>query len=319
MDFAALVAAESGTVNVLEFTWPPPSPEQESYQCLGYVVMLRVQGFLLCVPEGFLTAEELEQGQQATPLEGIGPSCTLEATPVALSAGGEWEVPALLEPVPAVIVDLSESLVSALMPADLSAAGLYVFREGDAVQQLANQQVAMMDLMTAITNRLDALTKAQEPQALPQTAPPGLPSANPTAKLLQQPLSAAPLKSLASVLGGPPPVRTQPPAASHQPDRDAHLAQCIGSGELQRAFRFSSGFSGHGPEPSTCKPCQPDGPGSADPLLEVQPGLGSSVGGSVGRAKLQSELLSRSGSFAQAVRLNMSRTWTPLASFGPIR
>ena len=79
-----------------------------------------------------LTAEELEQGQQATPQEGIGPSRSLEAAPVALSASEEWEAPIVLDPVPAVIVDLSESLASALTPADLSAPGLYVFREGDA-------------------------------------------------------------------------------------------------------------------------------------------------------------------------------------------
>ena len=34
--------------------------------------MRRPQGFLLCIPEGFLAPEELEQGQQATAAEGIG-------------------------------------------------------------------------------------------------------------------------------------------------------------------------------------------------------------------------------------------------------
>ena len=142
MEFESLVAAESGTVAVVEFTWPPPSPEQESYQCLAYVVMLRPQGFLLCIPEGFLTAEELEQGQQDTPAEGIGPSCSLEAPPVSLSPSGDWEVSQNAEPVLAVVVDMASSLASALAPADLNAPNLCVFREGEpAVFPIATEVI----------------------------------------------------------------------------------------------------------------------------------------------------------------------------------
>ena len=46
-----------------------------------------LQGFLLCIPEGFLSPEELEQGQQATAAEGIGPSLSPEAPPLA---NGDW-------------------------------------------------------------------------------------------------------------------------------------------------------------------------------------------------------------------------------------
>ena len=49
--------------------------------------MCRPQGFLLCVPEGFLTPEVLEQGQQASAAEGIGPSLSIEAAPVADRGG----------------------------------------------------------------------------------------------------------------------------------------------------------------------------------------------------------------------------------------
>ncbi|OLQ07764.1 hypothetical protein AK812_SmicGene8752 [Symbiodinium microadriaticum] len=61
MDFASLVAAETGD------------------QCLYYVVMKRPAGFLLCVPDGFITSEELEQGQQAAEAEVIGPSFSIQA------------------------------------------------------------------------------------------------------------------------------------------------------------------------------------------------------------------------------------------------
>ena len=79
MDFASLVAAETGTVEVLELTWPIAPDDQPGDQCLYYVVMKRPAGFLLCVPDGFITSEELEQGQQAAEAEVIGPSFSIQA------------------------------------------------------------------------------------------------------------------------------------------------------------------------------------------------------------------------------------------------
>ena len=71
--------ADSGSIEVLEFSWPLPAPDLDTLACSAYVLMRRPQGFLLCIPEGFLAPEELEQGQQATAAEGIGPSLALEA------------------------------------------------------------------------------------------------------------------------------------------------------------------------------------------------------------------------------------------------
>ena len=115
MDFAALSAVEQAPVELLEFSWPPPSEEQDSYTCTAYVVMRRPHGFLLCVPEGFLTAEELEQGQQAGATEGIGPSLSLEAPVFVRTLTGEWEA-SPNKVAQAVVVDLSDQLVSALGP-----------------------------------------------------------------------------------------------------------------------------------------------------------------------------------------------------------
>ena len=53
-----------GSVELLEFSWLPPSLDQDQFICWACVVTRRPQGFLLCIPEGFLSAEELEQGSK---------------------------------------------------------------------------------------------------------------------------------------------------------------------------------------------------------------------------------------------------------------
>ena len=76
------------------------SPDQASYQCLAYCIMKRPSGFLLCVPEGFLPQEELDRGQAATEVDGIGPSFAAPA--LVVSPTGEWSTPAEAELVPAI-------------------------------------------------------------------------------------------------------------------------------------------------------------------------------------------------------------------------
>ncbi|CAE7613211.1 unnamed protein product, partial [Symbiodinium necroappetens] len=129
MDFDSLVAAESGSVEIVEFSWPVLSPDQASYQCLAYCIMKRPSGFLLCVPEGFLPQEELDRGQAATEVDGIGPSFVASAPAVVVSPTGEWSTPAEAELVPAIVVDLSAQVASQLAPADFAAPSLYTFKD----------------------------------------------------------------------------------------------------------------------------------------------------------------------------------------------
>ena len=94
------------------------TPEQASYQCLAYCIMKRPSGFLLCVPEGFLAAEELDQGQQAEEAEGIGPSFAVSAPAVRLNHDGEWISAPEQELVHAVVVDLTAHMSAQVSPAD---------------------------------------------------------------------------------------------------------------------------------------------------------------------------------------------------------
>ena len=87
------------------------------------------------------------------------------------------------------------------------------------VQQLASQQIAMMDLMTSVVNRL----ASQEQQALAQAPRP------------EAPFQHVP-KHLAATLGPPPQVRAQHPATEQQVDLDATLARGIGDAELPGAL-----------------------------------------------------------------------------------
>ena len=128
MDFGSLTSFETGSVELLEFSWPPAAEDQTSQVCLAYVIMKRPSGFLLCVPDGFLSQTELEQGQQAGEEEGIGPSTGISAAPVQLSPSREWISPPDLDPVAALIVDLAAPLADQLSPADLSADDLLCFR-----------------------------------------------------------------------------------------------------------------------------------------------------------------------------------------------
>ncbi|OLP96072.1 hypothetical protein AK812_SmicGene21737 [Symbiodinium microadriaticum] len=196
MDFDSLVAAESGSVEIEEFSWPVLSPDQASYQCLAYCIMKRPSGFLLCVPEGFLPQEELDRGQAATEVDGIGPSFAA----------------------PALVVSPT-GVASQLAPADFAAPSLYTFKDDNpavfpratdiirqardwiatvdvlahdrsgyqtatstaepapgpkdkarapkrpAVQQLATQQAKMMDLLSAVVSRLDSRSQPRLPKS----------------------------------------------------------------------------------------------------------------------------------------------------------
>ena len=122
------------------------------------------------------------------------------------------------------------------------------------VQQLATQQVAMMDLMTFFANRLDSLASAQERQAAQQIVQQAAPS-EPAKPLVANPVLQHPLSSVL------------PP---FQPDALTTAMVNQSQALLALVSQLSQGAS--------------------DPLLKIQPGASSSVRGSVGRAKLQQEL-----------------------------
>ncbi|CAE7359437.1 unnamed protein product [Symbiodinium natans] len=184
MDLTSLTAAEEGTVEILEWTWPPEALGQESFRCLSYVIMKRPSGFLLCVPEGFLSAEELESGMQAVEAESIGPSMTFVAPPIQLTESGEWVPPQEVEMVPVLVVDLGVQVTESLAPADLTHPDVIAFREGDSsifplaseVVRLAKEWLAASDVMpgdrsgyqtavSAVEEALPAPAKAKAPKA----------------------------------------------------------------------------------------------------------------------------------------------------------
>ena len=113
MDLAALTSVEAGHVGLVRFVWPLPEQE-DSASCIAYVVMKREAGFLLCVPVGFFTDEDLQAGQLNEEPEGLGPSLLLSSPAVQLAEGQEWRQPEIADLVPAVIVDLPASAARGL-------------------------------------------------------------------------------------------------------------------------------------------------------------------------------------------------------------
>ena len=376
MDFASLVAAEAGPPEIVEFQWPPATEDQNSNQCLAYVVMKRPAGFLLCVPVGFIGQEELDQGQLPMEAEMIGPSLEIEAPAIMLGPTGEWTSPLVPERLPALVVDLPMSMAAQLLPAEIDTPGLHTFKDGDAaafplaaevlrlsrewlrdgdalpqnrsgyqtaqsgqengpktkaqqrpkrptVQQLATQQAKMMEIMTAVVGRLDALAAAPPPPGFDaegpqQTKPVGAPA------VLQQPLSSVlppaqvVAKNLAKTLGPPPPARAQPFALQVQVDKEEEAAFAV-PGPLQHDQPSDSSLTGAVLAQSQALVALVNqlSAGGADPLLDGQPGQSASVRGSVGRAKLQQELSLRSGTFADRVRENMERQMDPTRLMPP--
>ena len=369
MDFSTLTAFETGSVELLEFSWPPPAEEQLPQTCLAYVIMKRPSGFLLCVPDGFLSPTELEQGQQAGEEEGIGPSTGISAPPVQLSPSGDWISPPDLEPVSAMIVDLGAHLAEQLSPADLSAEDLVCFRpsapsvfplasevlrqakewlqadgtlpadrsgyqtavsapeqaaaiRGKApkpkrptMAQHATQQAKMMEVVAAVVDRLDSIVAqggkppAPEQPPAPQPVVPRPVLSQPLAQAVLPPYQSVP-KNLAAALGPPPLTRQLPPAAPLQVDLEEKGQQGLVTGEPIGSTQEGSLASAVLAQSQALVALVSQLSSSSDPLLEVPTGQ-ASVRGAAGRAKLQQDLASRSGGFAQKVRDNMARRMDP--------
>ncbi|CAE7829539.1 unnamed protein product, partial [Symbiodinium necroappetens] len=294
MDFGTLTSFETGSVELLEFSWPPAAEDQAPQVCLAYVIMKRPSGFLLCVPDGFLSQTELEQGQQA---------------------GEEG-------PVPALIVDLAAHLADQLSPADMSADDLVCFRPASpsvfplasevlrqakewlqtdgtlpadrsgyhtavppnraktakpkrpTMAQLATQQAKVMEVVAAVVDRLDSIVaqggKAPSPEPVPSPQP-ALPHpvlGQPLAQAVLPPFQSVP-KNLAATLGPPPHTRQMPPAAPEQVDLEEKGQQGLQTGELQGAGQDASLASAVLAQSQALVALVTQLSGSADPLLEV--------------------------------------------------
>ena len=93
MDFEVLRSVEGGSVTLLEFQWPwPPEPDAdgEPLTCISYVVMKRPDGFIVCLPLGFLPESLVLAGQLNEEAAGLGPSLEVVARAVRLGSQGEW-------------------------------------------------------------------------------------------------------------------------------------------------------------------------------------------------------------------------------------
>ena len=95
MDFRSLAPASTGSVELLEFAWPPFSGEDGQKTCACYVLLTREDGFLLCLPNHFFEQEELSaHGADATPVD-LWAHRVIQASPVALGVA-DTQIPALL-------------------------------------------------------------------------------------------------------------------------------------------------------------------------------------------------------------------------------
>ncbi|CAE7356150.1 unnamed protein product [Symbiodinium necroappetens] len=122
MEASNLVCVEDGSVELLELTWPPVSPADDEdtlrATCLCYAVMRRPGGFLLCLPSGFLPADLLRAGEEASATDLVGLSLSIAVPPISLTEEGEWVRPTDTTPVPALVVDLSDTAAECLAQAD---------------------------------------------------------------------------------------------------------------------------------------------------------------------------------------------------------
>ena len=119
MDFVALVAASSGQVDPLEFSWPPaPGPDGQR-TCLAYVLMTKQDGFLLCLPAAFFSQAELAPADSPDGPLRPGPHLQVQAPPVSYTEEGDWLPVPQGEPLSATVVDFQASASQLLAPLDL--------------------------------------------------------------------------------------------------------------------------------------------------------------------------------------------------------
>ncbi|CAE7220916.1 unnamed protein product, partial [Symbiodinium natans] len=333
MEFESLTAASGGTVELLEFSWPLLGDE-EVRSAASYVVLLRLGGFLLCLPEGFLDESELGPPESAGDDPDLpGLRTTISAWPIALSATGEWTAFADPSPIRAMLVDLPASYALALGALDSDSFSGQGFGEEDVppkqppnkaqgakpkrltLAQLASQQSSMMDVMSKLVQEIAAIRQeakqgsggVEQPRPATTGVPPGKNAVDLAAPLssLMPPYQGAP-KSLAHLLGPPPNARRQPPAAPTQVDLDAQLANGIIADLAAAVLAQSQALMSLVAQLSQ----------GGDPILDM-PASSTSVRGSVNRQRLQSELATHSGTFAQKVQEQAMKRMNPTGLLPP--
>ena len=207
MDFSSLRSAESGRVTLLEFTWPwPPDPEAETISCIGYVVMKRAAGFILCLPVGFLPEEDVMNAQANEAPEGMGPSLELLAASVRLGTSGDWIAVESGEPVAAVVVDFPAAAAAALTQPDLTAFGGIPFTQEDpSLFPLASDVLRQTQewAAEALAEARSGYQTALEEEALPRRARGQRPKRHTVASLAQEQANLQELvRGLADQLAG---------------------------------------------------------------------------------------------------------------------
>ncbi|CAE7286499.1 unnamed protein product [Symbiodinium natans] len=378
MEFESLTAASGGTVELLEFSWPLLGDE-EVRSAASYVVLLRPGGFLLCLPEGFLDESELGPPESAGDDPDLpGLRTTISASPIALSATGEWTAVADPSPIRAMLVDLPASYALALGALDsdsfsgqgfgedpsvfplasdvLGQAQTWILSVGGAASgyqtavseedvppkqppkkaqgakpkrltlaQLASQQSSMMDVMSKLVQEIAAIRQeakqgsggVEQPRPATTGVPPGKNAVDLAAPLssLMPPYQGAP-KSLAHLLGPPPNARRQPPAAPTQVDLDAQLANGIIEGEMPVAKPSADLAAAVLAQSQALMSLVAQLSQGGDPILDM-PASSTSVRGSVNRQRLQSELATHSGTFAQKVQEQAMKRMNPTGLLPP--
>ena len=337
MDLAQLVAYESGSVEVVEFSWPPAAEDQQPAQCVSYVIMKRPSGFLLCIPEGFLTQEELDLGQQPAEDSGIGPSLGVQVPPILLSPDGTWVAAPDQEKVAAVVVDMADFMADQLGTVDLTSPDLVPFRAGQPmIFPLAAEVLRFSREWLARAGALwddrSGYHTAVSAAAVPNDATHDLcgGAAGPTAESFSK-------VAFASACGSP-------GTCSYS---SGSCPECFATADLIDHSCAGPGPKGACPSPwsSSTYPgissptrfgraggCRYGGRRVAGPSdgeftslgcfglppvcgVERLPPRGPRSGdinqGSVNRARFQQELASRTGAFAQKIRDNMARRMDP--------
>ena len=286
-------------MELLELTWPPvtPTDDEETLRatCLCYAVMRRPGGFLLCLPTGFLPADTLRAGEEASVSDLVGLSSGLSVPPISLTEEGEWVRPTDTTPVPALIVDFADAGAECLSQADTLLTDAAPFSlERPGIFPLASDVLRQARLWAATgaqTDRSGYQTAVSEPTGARQAKVNPKPKRPTVAQLAsqQEALSKAvagiaeQLSSL-QVSGGPAPAQAQEapapaagsrsllaaPVSRHfvQPPVDprATLPELLGPPPRPRAHRVHAalpdlaeeeptGIAERPPAPPLPKPC----------------------------------------------------------------
>ncbi|CAE7900962.1 unnamed protein product [Symbiodinium microadriaticum] len=331
MEFSALTPATGGQVEILEFLWPPLADADGQRACVCYVLMLRTDGFLLCVPGPFFSASELAPDGDDGAVR-PGPSFQLTAPAVALSEEGEWILAPSTNPIAVTVVDFAASALGEGAGAstdyqtgvsDPGGPQAEVRRQRPkrpTVALLAQQQASLTEVVARLSDQLAKFQQApsavQPPRADP-TPQPALSSAEARRHLCSRGRGAQAResmaqsvsffqsvpKSLAHALGPPPPARALLPAQGPADvDQDARLAAAITAGELPDVPAQPDLTSAMMAQSQALLTLVGHLARGADPVLDNQGTAATSSRGSQTRQRLQAELASHSGAFAEKVK-----------------